>query len=212
MKKNYLFANLVSVIAISSCSSVITNATTNGVFYNNGDIPEYVYKNRNNSFAVKQSLPDKIALKVDTSILSSVFPNEKIDKKELNFIETKNFNTQSNKDSNLRKGNLLGNNITNLNHSIENDKNIFNPNDLNFLGGLIPAEYGEIKTKNSSVGVVSVNDKDNAIFTSNLITAKVLNPVDQNIQTLLEKYKAELISRNDNYGTVITIKPAVIMF
>ncbi|MFN8674553.1 MAG: S8/S53 family peptidase [Candidatus Sericytochromatia bacterium] len=208
MKNRYLLLlPFILGISISNCTSILPNTKINSTNKNLiKDIPEYIYKNNGNIIKKSEILPNKIHLKIDTSLINNIIADFKVDKKVLNFIENNDsFKIKSNNQP-TRKSNVLGNHITNSNHILANDKNIFNPNDLASLGGLIPVEYGEIITKNSSVGSASVNNSK-SIFSSNLVTAKILAPIEENIQKVLTRYKAELLSRNDNNGTVITIKP-----
>ncbi|MFN8671970.1 MAG: S8/S53 family peptidase [Candidatus Sericytochromatia bacterium] len=208
MKNRYLLLlPAILVLSISNCTSILPNTKINSTNKKlTNDIPEYVYKKKINIIKKTDILPSKIPLKIDTSLINNIVPDFKVEKKVLNFIEKNDlFKIQSNNQT-TRKSNILGNHIINSSHILDNDKNVFNPNDIGSLGGLIPVEYGEITTKNGSVGSASINNS-NAIFSSNLVTAKILAPVEENIQKVLTRYKAELVSRNDNDGTVITIKP-----
>ncbi|MFN8674110.1 MAG: S8 family serine peptidase [Candidatus Sericytochromatia bacterium] len=169
-------------------------------------------------FAYKERKNDKLEVKINniSQINSLDFSNDNDVSKPILFDENneisikysgnKNDNifvsiVESAKVENIRKkiGNIKWKEIT------KNSSNItlFNPNDLNSLGGLLPYE-GDKNDNNIFIASSLINDK-NKVFENGYLSLTIKEPFQENLQKLLLKLHSNDYKIDDFNGNKIVI-------
>jgi hypothetical protein len=183
MKLKSIFISIL--FTITSCSVIVPN----NIKYINDDIPEF-HKFKNKYQTTKnKSEPyfGDISIKLKTNLIERIAPNISTNKEIAFGIKSKDSIIER------KRKFLLGNTINNKFSSI------FDPNNSNLFSSTLKPYEGEVKIGNGSFGVAII-DKIQSVFSIGVLSIKIRESSQINLQKVLEKYNATLIYSSERDG------------